>query len=109
VGSKTFYYDIVPNDPGTYNLQDYVQLVFFSLEKNRYDTLRPDVVLSVSGESLRNVAISKSDYGEFYGRMETEANTLMALGGNDSFRYLVSFVLLLLMGGMVFFLLAKKR
>lgn len=108
MGSKTFYYDIVPNDPGTFKMGNYMKWIFYNLEKDDYDTLRPDVVLSVSGESLRNTAISKNDYGDFYGQMDTESNTLLSLSGNQGVRYLVSFVLAIIAVAMLVLLLSKK-
>lgn len=109
VGSKTFYYDIVPSEPGTFKLKDHMQWIFFNLEKDDYDTLRPDVVLSVSGESLRNAAISAKDYGAFYGQMDAASNSLSPLGGGQGMRYLASAVLIALVGGMLFFLFHKKK
>jgi hypothetical protein len=52
-GSAVFEYSIVPQEAGTHLLRHHFEWVFFNLNTQRYDTLRPTSQLSVSGESYK--------------------------------------------------------
>jgi hypothetical protein len=39
-GSKSFTYYAIPNEPGDFNLGDYVSLVYFDPYEEKYDTLK---------------------------------------------------------------------
>jgi hypothetical protein len=52
-GSAVFEYSIVPQEAGKHLLRNYFEWVFFNLNTQRYDTLRPTSQLSVSGESYK--------------------------------------------------------
>jgi len=75
-GSKMFTYYGIPNEPGTYDLGDYINMIYFDPEKEVYDTLKSHVVLTAVGESKKNETISASDLGSFYDRVEFENNHL---------------------------------
>jgi len=76
VGTKSFRYFIVPKEPGTYNLGDYFSWVYFNPGKNKYDTLRSAISVTVEGESQKNNAIRSTDLGAFYERMDVVQNDL---------------------------------
>ncbi len=78
-GTKTFSYYGIPNEPGTYQLGDYFQWVFFNPEKAAYDTLRSRQELIVTGESKKNEYIQSNDLGTFYSGIEFEDNQLTSL------------------------------
>ncbi len=65
-GTKTFDYYGIPNEPGTYNLSDYMNWIFFNTETETYDTLKSNAVVMVTGESRKNEYISSTDLGSFY-------------------------------------------
>lgn len=52
-GSAVFDYPIVPQESGTYSLRNHFEWIFFNLTTQRYDTLRPQSQLVVSGESYK--------------------------------------------------------
>lgn len=78
-GTKSFNYFGIPNEPGTYELGDFFQWVFFNPDKVAYDTLRSEQVLFVSGESRKNEYIMSNDMGSFYDTIEFKENTLSGL------------------------------
>ncbi len=78
-GTKAFKYYGIPNEPGTYDLGDYLQWIFFDPEKGTYDTLKSKSVVQVSGESRKNEYISSNDLGSFYDQVEFRDNTLSSL------------------------------
>ncbi len=76
-GSKSFNFYAIPKEPGEYNLGNYFQWVFFNSQTGRYDTLKSEIKIQVSGESQKNSYILSSDMGSFYDMIEFESNELM--------------------------------
>jgi hypothetical protein len=82
-GTKSFEYYAIPNEPGEYDLANYLQWIYFNTVKERYDTLRPNVVISVKGESKKNESISSNDLGSFYDGIPFEDNNLRSIKDNS--------------------------
>lgn len=76
-GTKAFDYYGIPKEPGSYDLGKYFEWIYFNLRKNDYDTLKANVVLTVTGESRKNEAIISNDLGAFYDLIEIESNEFM--------------------------------
>ncbi|MFA0962396.1 BatD family protein [Roseivirga sp. BDSF3-8] len=93
-GSKGFNYYGIPEEPGSYNLGDYFNWVYFDPSRGQYDTLTSSKVIEVTGESLSDRYISSSDMGSFYNRISLENNTLQAKGGGGLFRLLANVLIL---------------
>lgn len=66
LGAKIFSFQMIPKDSGTYSLRNYFHWVYFNPISQRYDTLRPNAVIRVSGESIRNAEISSNALIPFY-------------------------------------------
>ncbi len=75
-GTKSFAYFMIPKEPGKYKLADYFQWVFFNPRTSKYDTLRSQLTLYVTGESKKNEAILSNDLGNFYDKIGATDNTL---------------------------------
>lgn len=96
-GAKSFSYYGIPNEPGTYNLKDYFQWIFFNTRKDAYDTLQSNVIISVTGESKKNETIIANDLGTFYDLIEVEDNTLIQKNNWDLIKMIANgFILLIL-------------
>ncbi len=93
-GAKAFSYYAVPNEPGTYDLSEYFQWIYFNPTKGVYDTLASDITVDVSGKSLKNEAIQASDVGPFYDRIEFSDNNLVSLN-KDKWLQLIANMLIL--------------
>ncbi len=78
-GTKSFSYYGIPNEPGTFELGDYFQWIFFNPEKESYDTLKSRQQLTVTGESRKNEYIQSTDLGAFYNAIEFQDNQLDSL------------------------------
>jgi hypothetical protein len=78
-GTKSYDYFMIPKEPGKYKLGDYFQWVFFNPREKKYDTLRSQLTLNVTGESKKNEAIQASDVGNFYDKIELADNKLIAI------------------------------
>jgi hypothetical protein len=87
-GSKIFSIPIIPKEPGTYKLRDYVQIPYFDPKRGRYDTIFSTLKVNITGESQKNAAIQANEYDSFYQAIENESNKF-------SFNYYTAYVKLL--------------
>lgn len=78
-GSKSFNYFMIPKEPGTYDLKNYFQWVFFNPDEGKYDTLKSRLTVYVTGESTKNEVIEANDDGSFYDKIQTAGNSLMVI------------------------------
>ena len=106
-GSKSFNYYAIPNEPGSFDLQDYVSLVFFDPYEEKYDTLRSELTVLVSGESKKNVSISSNDLGAFYDIIEIEDNRLVNIYQGGMFKMIANIVIVILLAFTVYFIFKK--
>ncbi|MEH0158159.1 BatD family protein [Limibacter armeniacum] len=75
-GTKTFEYYIEPQEPGKFNLKDYMSWTYFNTRKGTYETLEPSVSIEVTGKSLRDANIARTDLGGFYENIDEHNNKL---------------------------------
>ena len=97
-GSKSFSYFGIPKEPGEYELGDYFQWIFFNPKTEKYDTLKSEQILRVTGESKKNESIQSNDLGSFYDKISGENNELVSV---DSFEWVkigANILILLLLG-----------
>jgi hypothetical protein len=106
-GTKSFSYFMIPKEPGTYNLGDYFQWVFFNPTSKKYDTLRSNQQVSVIGESQRNQAIESTDVGSFYDRMGTTDNTLQSSMTSDWIKMGLNIFILLMLAASAYLVFKK--
>jgi hypothetical protein len=106
-GNKSFDYYGIPNEPGNYELGDYIQWVFFDPLKENYDTIRSNVVVNVEGESRKNVYISSNDLGSFYDGIVFENNELKLIN-NSSWFQIIANIMILMVLAMTAMVLFKK-
>lgn len=106
-GSKKFKYYGIPNEPGEYNMKDYFSWVFFNPKTARYDTLRSQVKIEVTGESKRNVSISSVDLGSFYDTIDSESNDLESLREDKTMQTIANILILAMLAGAGFIYFKK--
>ncbi|WP_017730120.1 BatD family protein [Nafulsella turpanensis] len=107
IGVKQFSYYGIPNEPGTYQLGDYVQWIYFNSRLGNYDTLRSDISIRVEGESRKNENILSKDPGIFYNQMEAESNQLISLNDEDNLELFVYIFVLLMLAATAFIIFKK--
>ncbi len=106
-GSKSFTYYGIPREPGSYKLGNYFKWIYFNPDQQKYDTLRSELAVSVTGESKRNETIMSNDLGTFYDVIELENNELQSLGENLN-QKLIANILIVLMLILTAFVIFKK-
>lgn len=106
-GTKSFSYFIIPKEPGTYNLGDYFQWVYFNPIIQKYDTLRSQYIVNVSGESQKNQGIESKDQGSFYDRITIVDNTLQSSIDGNWMKIGANLFILLMLGASAFLVFKK--
>ena len=106
-GDKTFNYYIIPNEPGEYDLGDFFEWVFFNPVQEKYDTLRSDIVINVTGESKRNNQILSNDMGSFYDQIEIENNQLKAMHQDEWLKTFANLFILVMLGAVIYLVFKK--
>ncbi len=97
-GMKAFTYQIIPSEAGQYPLNEQLEWVFFNTLTARYDTLRPEIRLSVSGESTRNKLVNSNDFGELNDLISHESNRLRGASLDFIGRLAVNLLIVCLLG-----------
>ncbi len=106
-GTKNFNFYAIPNEPGSYNLSDYFNWVFFNPTTEKYDTLKSELVLSVTGESRKNQYIASNDLGDFYDKIQSADNDLGSLNENSWVNWFVNIFAISIMGLTLYILIRK--
>ena len=107
LGTKTFSYYGMAEEPGIYKLGDFFQWIYFNPREEKYDTLRSRIVLRVSGESMKNQTIQSNDLGDFYAQIETADNHLKELKPTPWLRWILT-VFSLASIGLIIYQLSRK-
>lgn len=104
-GSKSFSYYGIPKEPGTYDLKNYFNWIYFNPSIEKYDTLSSSIIVNVSGESKRNEYISSNHPGGFYDQIAMEDNALSSRHKPDLMKIFANaFILIMLvLTGLVVF------
>jgi len=98
-GTKKFSYFGIPNEPGSYNMGDYFNWVFFNPETESYDTLTSSIQFEVTGESKKNDNISSTDLGSFYDDIDLASNNLTSLKKSNTLGVLANILILAMLAG----------
>lgn len=107
-GTKAFDFYGIPKEPGSYDMGEYFQWIYFNLRKNKYDTLKGNVVITVSGESRKNESIISNDLGSFYDLIEVESNEFMYQNDWPILRIVMNVFILLIIMVSAFFIYKSK-
>ena len=109
-GSKAFRYFMIPKEPGEYDLSKYFQFIFFNTAKNKYDTLRSDYKIKVTGESMENVNIEQaSSDGLFYDRIGEVSNELQSHQTTETWKWVFNIFLIVAFSLSLFILLKSPK
>ncbi|MBS1681429.1 MAG: BatD family protein [Bacteroidetes bacterium] len=107
-GTKNFSYFMIPKEPGSYNLGNYFQWVFFNPKTKKYDTLKSQQTVRVMGESFKNQSIGSNDSGSFYDRINSADNTLKSFPDSRWIKWAIHIFSGLIVSATLFFLLKKR-
>jgi hypothetical protein len=106
-GTKAYTYFIIPREPGDFALSNHLHWVFFNPQTHAYDTLKPTVRLTVTGESLKNESIESVDAGSFYDAIQTADNTLQTRGSSHGMTLLINLLILVMLAGSAYLVFKK--
>ena len=98
---------MIPKEPGQFKLGEYFHWVFFSPQRERYDTLRSNVTVYITGESKKNETIDAQDPGSFYEQIQVADNQLKTTSGGNRGGWWFHGFLLVMVGASLFLLLKK--
>jgi hypothetical protein len=97
-GIKEFDYFITLNEAGEYPLDQYFSWIYFDPEREVYDTLKPQALIKVTGESKVNEALSGQRLGGIYDKIATESNQFL----NQRYKYYFTTTInVLLLGALI--------
>jgi hypothetical protein len=106
-GNKSFSYFMIPKEPGQYNMKDYFTWVFFNPAKQRYDSLQPKLVFTVTGESKKNEAIQANDLGSFYDKIDAADNSLHTIADDRWQKWVFHAFIVVTLGAAAFIIFRK--
>ncbi|MGC4021898.1 MAG: BatD family protein [Cyclobacteriaceae bacterium] len=107
-GTKNFSYFMIPKEPGQYKLSDYFQWIFFNPQTKKYDTLKSQQVVQVTGESFKNQSIGSNDLGSYYDRIDSTDNSLKSFSDNRWMKWSINIFMALVLAASAFFLFKKN-
>lgn len=106
-GKKNFSYFIIPKEPGSFSLAPVFQWVYFSPQRERYDTLRSSLTVSVTGKSRKNEEIDAHDPGSFYEKIAATDNELKKQNTSAPGKWAFHAFLVLMAGASAFLLFRR--
>jgi hypothetical protein len=106
-GTKSFRYFMIPKEPGTLDLGNYFQWIYFSPVRKKYDTLSSELVVRVSGESKKNEIIESYDPGNFYDGSSVADNALKQLHNDRLSKWLFQGFIVIMVGASAIVLFRK--
>jgi hypothetical protein len=106
-GTKSFRYFMIPKEPGTLDLGNYFQWIYFSPGRKKYDTLSSELVVRVSGESKKNEIIESYDPGNFYDGSSVADNALKQLHNDRLSKWLFQGFIVIMIGASAIVLFRK--
>ncbi len=108
-GSKLFTYMAIPKEPGQYDLGKYFQWVYFNPTTQKYDTLKSNLIINVTGESKINVSIEANDRGGFYDLIDEQDETLISMNRDEAIKGFTNIGIFSLLILTAFFALKKSK
>lgn len=106
-GTKSFSYFMIPKEPGQYKLGDYFQWFFFNPKIGKYDTLKSQLTVYVTGESKKNEAIQSNDLGNFYDRIDGTDNALRTIADKGWQKWAFNFFILAMLSASAYLVFKK--
>ena len=107
-GSKKFSYYAIPNEPGEYDLSKNIEWIYFDPKEDKYDTLKTDINLIVTGESQKNNFIKSKDTNPILDAINKESNKLISNKNHPNINIILNIITLTLIIVFSLFLIRKK-
>ncbi|MDX2191550.1 MAG: hypothetical protein SFY32_16985, partial [Bacteroidota bacterium] len=107
-GAKNFNYFLVPKEPGKFRMKDFIMWIYFNPKTAKYDTLKSNMVLNVSGESSINNVVNVNDHNDFNDFIEKYGNHFYN-SQKDEYVKWISNIALVLMFLVTLYLMIRKK
>jgi hypothetical protein len=101
-GNKSDVVRIIPEQPGKFALANYFSWVFFNVDKERFDTLKSNLVIQVKGQPRDRKLDTSLEKGGVYEAIEQLDSLQVQWNRWVNWRQLVNFVLIIMFGFIVF-------
>ena len=101
-GNKSDIVRIIPEQPGKFALGNYFNWIFFNVDKERFDTLRSKLEITVVGQPRDRKLDTSLEKGGLYDSIENQDSMEVHWNRWVNWRQLVNFVLLIMFGFIVF-------
>lgn len=101
-GNKSDVVRIIPEQPGKFALANYFSWIYFNVDKERFDTLRSNLVIVVKGQPRDRKLNTSLEKGGVYEAIEKLDSLQVQWDRWVNWRQLVNFVLLILFGFIIF-------
>jgi hypothetical protein len=95
-GSKVFRYTLIARQPGKYELGKWFYIPFFNPETGRYDTLRSELTIRVTGGRDLPASTRPEETDPFYKLINTESNALTGINKFQEIKLYTNLVILCL-------------
>ncbi|MBX0334772.1 BatD family protein [Pontibacter sp. HSC-14F20] len=96
-GVKRFTFSVLSRVPGTYNLANDFQWIYFNPVTATYDTLRSELSVTVTGIAEAGTMVLARDLGPFYKIIENEDHTLVSLYQEKVIKRYTNIIMLVLL------------
>ncbi len=103
LGNKVFRFQVIPKRAGIYPLKEYFEWIYFNLNTQTYDTLRPQGQIEVIGKNMRNSEISAGVRDAFYKQIKNQDNRLIELDKEENTKIWLEIAVFLLLVATLFF------
>jgi hypothetical protein len=101
-GNKSDIVRIIPEQPGKFALANYFNWIYFNVDKERFDTLRSKLALTVVGQPRDRKLDTSMEKGGLYESIENQDSLDVHWNRWVNWRQLVNFVLMIMFGFIVF-------
>ncbi|WP_428653293.1 BatD family protein [Runella sp.] len=101
-GAKTFQYQIIPKQSGSFLMNDLVFWVYFNPKKQMYDTLRSTLNLTVIGENVQNTQLETADAESVYTGIEQWDSTKPVVDYQTIIRNIANILIIIMLIVMIF-------
>jgi len=96
-GYQLMDYQVIPNEPGTYDWGDYFKWIYFNPRTEKYETLASEITFEVTGESKKNEYILANDMGSFYDTMNDQDNQLISRQQDEYIKIFANIFILIML------------
>ncbi len=101
-GNKSDIVRIIPEQAGKFAMGNYFNWIYFNVDKERFDTLRSKLVLTVKGQPRDRRLDTSLEKGGIYEAIEQQDSLDVQWNRWVNWRQLVNFVLIIMFGFIVF-------